>query len=147
MRAENYDGVVLWPVKQSKKRFSIPKGRLAGAVLGVLALVVLWFAPLPLEPRAQHALAITCFMVIFWIGEVIPHAMTGLLGCWMFWACRWCPLPRRFWRLHQRGSLVPAGSAFHRGDGDRKRTGQAARLYDSFPGWHLFFRTSCLPLS
>ena len=74
-----------------KEAVSIPKGRLAGAVLGVLALVVLWFAPLPLEPRAQHALAITCFMVIFWIGEVIPHAMTGLLGCWMFWALQVVP--------------------------------------------------------
>ncbi len=69
----------------------IAKGKLTGAALGVLVLAVLWFAPLPLDPRPQHALAITCFMVIFWIGEVIPHAMTGLLGCWLFWALQVVP--------------------------------------------------------
>lgn len=56
-----------------------------GAIVGVLALPALWFAPLPLESRAQHALAVACFMVIFWITEAIPHAFTGLLGCWLFW--------------------------------------------------------------
>src|SRR5438128_1470977 len=60
--------------------------RIAGAITGIVALPVLWFAHLPLEPRAQHAFAIACLMVIFWITEAIPHAVTGLLGCWLFWA-------------------------------------------------------------
>ena len=64
----------------------IGKGKLLGAALGVVALPLLWFAPLPLEPAAQHALAISALMVIFWIVEPIPHAVTGLLGCWLFWA-------------------------------------------------------------
>lgn len=59
---------------------------MAGAVLGIAALPALWFAPLPLAPSAQHALAIASFMVIFWITEAIPHAITGLVGCWLFWA-------------------------------------------------------------
>jgi len=66
-------------------------GKLVGAVLGILAIPALWFAPLPLEPRAQHALAVGAFMVIFWIVEVIPHAMTGLVGCWLFWALKVVP--------------------------------------------------------
>lgn len=66
-------------------------GKMIGAAIGVLALPVIWFAPLRLEPRAQHALAIGAFMVIFWIVEVIPHAMTGLVGCWLFWALKVVP--------------------------------------------------------
>lgn len=30
-------------------------------------------------------------MVVFWIVEVIPHAMTGLVGCWLFWALKVVP--------------------------------------------------------
>jgi anion transporter len=60
--------------------------RIAGAVAGIIALPVLWFAHLPLEPRAQHALAIASLMVIFWITEAIPLPLTGLLGCWLYWA-------------------------------------------------------------
>ena len=62
------------------------RGKFLGTALGVLALPALWFAPIPLDPGAQHALAISALMVVFWIVEPIPHAMTGLLGCWLFWA-------------------------------------------------------------
>lgn len=63
-------------------------GKLIGAAAGILAIPAIWFAPLHLDPRAQHALAVGAFMVIFWIVEVIPHAMTGLVGCWLFWALK-----------------------------------------------------------
>jgi anion transporter len=69
----------------------LARGKLLGAALGVLSLPLLWFAPLPLEPGAQHALAISALMVVFWIVEPIPHAMTGLLGCWLFWALEVVP--------------------------------------------------------
>ena len=75
-------------VSQSEQ---IGLGKLAGGALGILALPLVWFAPLHLEPRAQHSLAIGAFMVIFWIAEVIPHAMTGLVGCWLFWALHVVP--------------------------------------------------------
>jgi len=67
-----------------------------GAIVGVLALPALWFAPLPLEPRAQHAIAIATFMVILWITEVVPHAITGLIGCWLFWAFQVAPVRTAF---------------------------------------------------
>src|ERR1019366_6603507 len=66
-------------------------GKIIGAAIGILAIPAIWFAPLALEPRARHALAIGAFMVVFWIVEVIPHAMTGLLGCWLFWALKVVP--------------------------------------------------------
>ena len=55
---------------------------------GLLALVVpigLWFAPLRLEATPKHALAVASFMIIAWISEVMPHAVTGLIGCYLFW--------------------------------------------------------------
>ena len=72
------------------------KAKTAGAILGIIALPLIWFAPLPLEPRAQHALAVTVFMVIFWVSEAIPHAITGLVGCWLFWALKVAPIQSAF---------------------------------------------------
>ena len=75
----------------SAESLPVGRGKFLGTTLGVLALPALWFAPLPLEPGAQHALAISALMVIFWIVEPIPHAVTGLLGCWLFWALEVVP--------------------------------------------------------
>src|SRR5215472_9203683 len=68
-----------------------PKGPISRRVLigRVLALVIpigLWFTPLHLDPRAQHALAVTSFIVIAWVTEALDHALTGLIGCYLFWA-------------------------------------------------------------
>ena len=57
-----------------------------GRVLAVVAPVALWFAPLGMEPRVQHALAITSFMIVAWITEALDHALTGMIGCYLFWA-------------------------------------------------------------
>ena len=51
-----------------------------GRILAVVIPVVLWFAPLSLEPRVQHALAITSFMIVAWITEALDHALTGVIG-------------------------------------------------------------------
>ncbi len=58
----------------------------AGSALGVAAAVLLWYAPLAMAPAARQSLAITCVLVAFWITEILPHAITGMLGCWLFWA-------------------------------------------------------------
>jgi len=59
---------------------------LVGAALGPLAAVAIWFAPFPLEPLAQHALAVVAFMIVYWITEPIDHGITALAGCFLFWA-------------------------------------------------------------
>jgi anion transporter len=59
---------------------------LIGMLLGPLLALVIWFAPLPLEPKAKHALAITALMVVYWALEPIDHGLTALLGCYLFWA-------------------------------------------------------------
>ena len=48
--------------------------------------LALWFAPLGLPAATQHGLAITAFMVVGWILEVTDYAITGLVGCFLFWA-------------------------------------------------------------
>ena len=63
--------------------------RQAGTVLVPIAL---WFAPLGLAAPAQHGLAITVFMVLGWITEVTDYAVTGLIGCFLFWALKIVPV-------------------------------------------------------
>lgn len=45
-----------------------------------------WFAPFNLASQAQHAIALTTFMILCWATEVMDHGLTGLLGCYLFWA-------------------------------------------------------------
>jgi sodium-dependent dicarboxylate transporter 2/3/5 len=70
-------------------RESVRSDRLAvwiGRVLSVLVPIALWFAPFRLEPRTQHALAVTAFLIIAWITEALDHSLTGLIGCYLYWA-------------------------------------------------------------
>ena len=50
--------------------------------------LIFWFLPLNLEPKAQHALAITLFMILAWATEVLDPGLTGLTGCYLFWALK-----------------------------------------------------------
>jgi len=70
--------------------------KIAGAIIAPLALILLWRLNLGLEPRGQHALAICAFMVVLWITETVPHAITGLIGCWLFWALQVAPIRLAF---------------------------------------------------
>ncbi len=57
-----------------------------GRVLCLVVPVVIWFAPLQLEARPRHALAITLGVVIAWITQAFDHALAGLMGCYLYWA-------------------------------------------------------------
>lgn len=59
-----------------------------GWVLSIGVPVVIWFAPLNIAPSPKHALAISSFMIIAWITETLPHALTGLFGCYLFWVLK-----------------------------------------------------------
>src|SRR5215467_8891098 len=52
----------------------------------VVIPILFWFLPLNLEPRAQHAIAISLFMILAWATEIMDHGLTGLTGCYLFWA-------------------------------------------------------------
>ena len=61
---------------------------LIGGVLSVGLPCALWFAPLPMDLTEKHALAIASFMIVAWITEVLPHAVTGIIGCYLFWVLK-----------------------------------------------------------
>ncbi len=48
--------------------------------------LALWFLPFHLTPKAQHAIAISVFMILAWATEIMDHGLTGLVGCYLFWA-------------------------------------------------------------
>lgn len=55
-------------------------------ILTIALPTVLWFAPLHLDGRAKHALAISLFMILAWIFETLDPGLAGLIGCYLFWA-------------------------------------------------------------
>jgi len=54
----------------------------------ILIPITFWFLPLSLEPKAQHAIAISLFMILGWATEMMDHGLTGLVGCYLFWALK-----------------------------------------------------------
>jgi solute carrier family 13 (sodium-dependent dicarboxylate transporter), member 2/3/5 len=65
-----------------------PNSRLVivGQILSILVPLIIWFAPLPLELETKHCFAIVGFMVVAWITRAMEYALTGLIGCFLFWA-------------------------------------------------------------
>jgi sodium-dependent dicarboxylate transporter 2/3/5 len=48
--------------------------------------LVIWLAPLGIAPRAQGAMAISSFMVLAWMTNIMEYGAAGLIGCLLFWA-------------------------------------------------------------
>ncbi len=59
---------------------------LLGRVLAMTVPALVWFAPLGLDPGAQHALAIASFAILCWITRALDYAMAGLIACYLAWA-------------------------------------------------------------
>src|SRR5436309_392120 len=72
----------------SREEFSeqLSPRMMVGSVLGPLAGLALWFAPIQLEPAAHQTLAIVAFITVNWITEPIDHGVTAMIGCFLFWA-------------------------------------------------------------
>ena len=74
-----------------------PDGRKRWSFLiGALVCAALWFAPLPLPPQPRHAVAIMALLIILWITQAAPYAVSGLLGCYLFWALGVAPFSTAF---------------------------------------------------
>src|SRR5258708_2118038 len=70
------------------KEFTLSTRKLIGWVFTIAVPVFLWFAPLNFDPASEHALAVAAFMIVAWLAEPIPHALTGLVGCYLFWVLK-----------------------------------------------------------
>jgi solute carrier family 13 (sodium-dependent dicarboxylate transporter), member 2/3/5 len=62
--------------------------RAIGFIVAIAVPVLIWFAPFNFDPTSRHALAVAAFMIVAWIAEPIPHALTGLIGCYLFWVLK-----------------------------------------------------------
>ena len=54
--------------------------RTSGFVLGPIVLLTLLLAPLPLDPQPHRLAAILAMMVVLWVTEALPLAVTALIG-------------------------------------------------------------------
>src|SRR5258705_4640756 len=82
--------------KDDSNHSPLAKKKIVGCLLSVAVPITLWFAPLSLGPAATHALAISSFMVIAWITEAVPYALSGLIGCFLFWVLKVVPFETAF---------------------------------------------------
>jgi sodium-dependent dicarboxylate transporter 2/3/5 len=57
-------------------------------VISIGLPLAIWFAPLPFTLVAKHTLAVSSFMIAAWITELFPHAVTGLIGCYLLWGLK-----------------------------------------------------------
>lgn len=62
-----------------------------GLVLGPLVLLVVWLAPLPLTVPAHRMAAILAAVVVLWITEALPMAITAMLGPILAVVCQVAP--------------------------------------------------------
>src|SRR5579863_5433360 len=60
--------------------------RLIFSAVCVVVPVAIWFAPLGLPHPAQAALAVTSFMILAWMTNVMEYGAAGIIGCVLFWA-------------------------------------------------------------
>jgi sodium-dependent dicarboxylate transporter 2/3/5 len=58
----------------------------AAALLCIAVSVSVFFLPMQVSPAASKALAISVGMVLFWIFSPIHHSVTGIAGCFLYWA-------------------------------------------------------------
>lgn len=54
--------------------------------LCVVASLSVFLLPIEMPMAAYKALAITVWMVLFWIFSPMDHALTGFVGCFLYWA-------------------------------------------------------------
>ena len=67
-----------------------------GSALCIAVPVAIWLVPIGAGPTARHALAVAAFMILAWITEIMPHALSGLLGCYLFWVLGVVPFSTAF---------------------------------------------------
>ncbi|HYM18360.1 MAG TPA: SLC13 family permease [Micropepsaceae bacterium] len=59
--------------------------RLIFTIISVGVPVLLWFAPLDIPVLAKEAMAISSFMILAWMTNIMEYGAAGLIGCLLFW--------------------------------------------------------------
>jgi solute carrier family 13 (sodium-dependent dicarboxylate transporter), member 2/3/5 len=66
-----------------ESRFDLLRAIFTAISVGVP--IIVWFTPLGIEPAAQHAVAISLFMILAWMTNIMEYGAAGLIGCLLFW--------------------------------------------------------------
>jgi anion transporter len=56
------------------------------AIICVAVPLAIWLSPFPIAPAAKGAMAISSFMILAWMTNVMEYGAAGLIGCLLFWA-------------------------------------------------------------
>ena len=99
-----------------------------GGLLSLAVPVAIWFVPLHIDATPKHALAVASFMIIAWISEVMPHAVTGLIGCYLFWVLGRGEIRRGLRGASRSDAVVSLWRRADRNDGDEIGAGAAASV-------------------
>jgi len=59
--------------------------RLMKTAAAVLIPLAIWLAPFPIDRAMHAAIAISAFLIIAWMTELMEYAATGLMGLMLFW--------------------------------------------------------------
>lgn len=73
------DAAVEERLGEGEERFDLLRKR-TGMALAPPVFLAMWFAPLALEPAAHRLAAVLAAVVVLWISEALPMAMTAFLG-------------------------------------------------------------------
>jgi sodium-dependent dicarboxylate transporter 2/3/5 len=65
-------------------------------ILSIVLGLIAYKLPVSPSPVSQKALGITIFMLTMFVTEPVPLAVTGLLGCLLFWMVAEVPIARAF---------------------------------------------------
>jgi di/tricarboxylate transporter len=102
------------------------------AALALALASVVWWLPLPVPEQGSRTLAISVFVLILWIGQPFPHAVSGLIGCYLVWTLAGLPFSGAFGGFaHSSAWFVLAAGVF---GSIASRTGLAHRLAASIMG-------------
>src|SRR5258705_11208956 len=83
---DGMDTVVAAAAVADEPRPDTPVRVHVGRALCVCLPLILWFAPLEIDARMKHTLAIASFMILAWITEAMDYALAGFIGCYLYWA-------------------------------------------------------------
>ncbi len=71
------------------------KSGLSIGAAGAVALA-LWLGLPSLAPHARNVISISGLVLVLWIGQPFPHALSGLIGCYLFWSAAGMPFSTAF---------------------------------------------------
>jgi anion transporter len=60
--------------------------RLFKATACIVGPLLVWLAPLPIEPEGRAALAISAYLILAWMTELMEYSVAGLIGLFLFWS-------------------------------------------------------------